>query len=179
MGRGNGVITVDMRHLILISAGAILLAGCAQLGIGAGARKVPDATEAVSPADAPPPDATLTSAPPPPKAAKTADALDTTSAAQRAAAAKPVAAAEKSKSLGKTTVSLGSPTEPGFWMKTPLVKSETKGRVTNPANGKSSAVTLLPIDGPATAGSRMSLPAMRLIGLPLTELTDVDVALEG
>ena len=43
-----------------------------------------------------------------------------------------------------------------------------QGRVTNPANGKSSLVTLIPLDGPATAGSRMSLAAMRLIDLSLT-----------
>ncbi|QUJ77993.1 hypothetical protein KDD17_08430 [Sulfitobacter albidus] len=125
------------------------------------------------------PDPELTAAPPPPPAAKTQEALDTTSAAQRAAAAAPAAPEETSKLLGTTVASLGSPTEPGFWLKTPLVKTETKGRVTNKANGKSSAVTLIPIDGPATGGSRMSLPAMRLIEASLTDLTEVEVTLEG
>ena len=59
------------------------------------------------------------------------------------------------------------------------MKSETKGRVTNKANGKSSAVTLIPIGGPATGGSRLSLPAMRLIEAPLTELTELEVTLGG
>jgi hypothetical protein len=66
-----------------------------------------------------------------------------------------------------------------LWLKTPLVSSEQQGRVTNPANGKSSLVTLIPIDGPATAGSRMSLAALRLIEASLTDLTEVEVALEG
>ena len=64
-------------------------------------------------------------------------------------------------------------------MKTPLVSTEQQGRVTNPANGKSSLVTLIPIDGPNTAGSRMSLAALRLIEASLTDLTEVEVALEG
>jgi hypothetical protein len=36
-------------------------------------------------------------------------------------------------------------------------------------------VTLLPIPGASTAGSRMSLDAMRQIGVPLTELVEVTV----
>ncbi len=118
-----------------------------------------------------------TAAPPPPPAARTAEALDTTTAEQRAAAAAPPEAPVKA--LGKTVVSLGSPTEPGLWLKTPLVSKEQQGRVTNPANGKSSVVTLIPIDGPATGGSRMSLAALRLIEASLTDLTEVEVALEG
>ncbi|MGJ8625484.1 MAG: hypothetical protein ACSHXB_00880 [Sulfitobacter sp.] len=118
-----------------------------------------------------------TAAPPPPRAATTAEALDTTTPEQRAAASAPATAPRKS--LGKTVASLGSPTEPGLWLKTPLVKVEAQGRVTNLANGKSSLVTLIPIDGPATAGSRMSLAALRLIDASLTDLTEVEVAFEG
>ena len=118
-----------------------------------------------------------TAAPPPPAAAQTAEALDTTTPEQRAAAAAPPEA--PSKVLGKTVATLGSPTEPGLWLKTPLVTSEQQGRVTNPANGKSSLVTLIPIEGPETAGSRMSLAAMRLIEASLTDLTEVEVSLEG
>ena len=118
-----------------------------------------------------------TAAPPPPPAARTVEALDTTTPEQRAAAVAPPAA--PSKVLGKTVVSLGSPTEPGLWIKTPLTKVETQGRVTNPANGKTSLVTLIPLEGPVTAGSRMSLPALRLIGASLTDLTEVEVALES
>ncbi len=119
----------------------------------------------------------VTSAPPPPPAARTVEALDTTTAAQRAAAVAPVAAG--ARLLGTTVASLGSATEPGLWMKTPLVKTEMQGRVTNPATGKSSTVMLIPIDGPPTAGSRMSLSALRLIGASLTDLTSVEVSTAG
>lgn len=164
---------------VLMVAG---LAGCAgvtdRLGLGDRFKRSSDPAaplDALAPASELPAE---TTAPPPPVAAKTAAALDTTTPEQRAAAA--VKAPEAtSKALGKTVVSLGSPTEPGLWLKTPLVKTETQGRVTNPANGKSSAVTLIPIDGPATAGSRMSLAALRLIEASLTDLTEVDVALES
>jgi len=148
-------------------------ATAAEAETGAPLDAIAPAETVVTPADLPP----ETSAPKPATTAKTAEALDTTTPEQRAAAAqKPQEAV--SKRLGKTVVSLGSPTEPGLWLKTPLVKAEAKGRVTNPANGKSSAVTLIPIDGPATAGSRMSLAALRVIEASLTDLTEVEVALE-
>ena len=89
------------------------------------------------------------------------------------------APASTGAALGTTVVSLGSATEPGLWLKTPLVDAEQPGRVTNPATGKSAAVTLIPLEGPATAGSRMSLPALRLIGASLTDLTTVEVSTEG
>ncbi|WP_299557978.1 hypothetical protein [uncultured Sulfitobacter sp.] len=158
------------------------LGACAQFGMGQPDDTVrPGAAAQVSVNDnaAVPSDSALTSAPPPPAAARTQEALDTTSAAQRAQAAAPAAKQTDSKLLGTTIASLGSPTEPGFWLKTPLVKDETKGRVTNKATGKSSAVTLIPIDGPASGGSRLSLPALRLIGASLTDLTEVEVTLEG
>lgn len=186
-------ITGRMKMILISCSVAVGLSGCARLGIPS-LGKAPDDTVVVAPevpvevvvpvaavtaAEAPPPDPKLTAAPPPPKAAKTAATLDTTTAAQKAAAAAPAAAPEVSKLLGTTDATLGSPTEPGFWLKTPLVKVETQGRVTNPANGKSSAVTLIPIDGPVTAGSRLSLPAMRLIEASLTDITRVEVKLEG
>ena len=181
-------------------AAILTLTACAQLGLGQpngmgaeapavqvdGAAAAPDAQVAASlpaatAADvaAVPADPVLTAAPRPPVVAKTQEALDTTTTAQRKEAAAPAAPAATAKSLGVTVASLGSPTEPGFWLKTPLVKSETKGRVTNKANGLSSAVTLIPIDGPVTGGSRMSLPAMRLIGASVTDLTEVEVTLGG
>lgn len=118
-----------------------------------------------------------TAAPPPLASAQTADALDTTTAEQRAAAAAPNSAPVQS--LGTTVVSLGSPTEPGLWIKTPLVSEAGQGRVTNPATGQSTLVSVLPLPGPKTGGSRMSLPALRLIGASLTDLTEVEVALDG
>ena len=97
----------------------------------------------------------------------------TTTIEERTAAAAVETGGETS--LGKTIVSLGDPTRPGFWIETPLVKAPGQGRVLYAATGQSSQVALIPIDGPATAGSRMSLPAMRLIGVPLTGLVEVDV----
>ena len=58
---------------------------------------------------------------------------------------------------------------------TPLVGASAKGRVTNSANGKSVEVDLIPISGPKSAGSRLSLAAMRSIEAPLTELPTVEV----
>jgi hypothetical protein len=114
--------------------------------------------------------AQLPAAPPP--AAKTVEEFDTTTPEQRAEA---TSASLSSDSLGRTVVSLGNPTEPGFWLKTPLVTEQGEGVVFNPATKKSVSVTLIPIDGPRTAGSRMSLPALRLIGAELGALTEVDV----
>ncbi|MFD2843127.1 hypothetical protein [Paracoccus cavernae] len=105
--------------------------------------------------------------------AKTAAQFDTTTTAQKAAAAAPPASAEKK--LGLTVASLGDPTQPGFWIKTPLVKSAGKGRIVNPANGKSAKVDLQPLAGPASSGSQVSLPALQLIGISLTDLPSVEV----
>ena len=180
--------------MVLVSAVVSIglsLGACAQLGVvppeGApGApdtnalpetNTLPEATAAdVAPLVA---DPALISAPPPPRAANTQATLDTTTQAQRKQAAARPAVAPQTKLLGTTVASLGSPTEPGFWLKTPLVTSQAEGRVTNTANGKSSAVTLLPIDGPETAGSRLSLPAMRLIEASLTDLTELEVISDG
>lgn len=172
-------------------AASLSLGACAQLGIGQPNNvqilepetqqpldaMVPQAEATEADVAAVPADPVMTSAPPPPPAAKTVQTLDTTTAEQRAEAAAPATPSATSKSLGTTIATLGSPTEPGFWLKTPLVKTETSGRVTNKANGKSSVVTLIPIDGPATGGSHMSLPAMRLIEASLTDLTEVEVTL--
>tara|TARA_R110002110_G_scaffold33925_2_gene115973 strand:- start:598 stop:1110 length:513 start_codon:yes stop_codon:yes gene_type:complete len=167
---------------IFLSATALTavlsLGACARLGIGqpedTGMPVQPAAPQAQTPADP-----ALTAAARPPTAANTQASLDTTTAEQRAQAAAAPAPQAVTKVLGTTVASLGSPTEPGFWLKTPLVTSQTAGRVTNKANGKSSAVTLIPIEGPATGGSRLSLPAMRLIEAPLTDLVDLTVTLDS
>lgn len=100
---------------------------------------------------------------------KTAAALDTTTAAQKAAAlAAPAAASERS--LGKVAVSLGSPAEPGIWLRSPLVKVAGKGRVET-AGGTSVAVDLLP----GASGAQLSLAAFRALGLSLTALPEVSV----
>jgi hypothetical protein len=174
-----------MKHYIIICALGLGLSACGTITDRLGLARPGAAGEAATTAAAMPEAVKIeqtvldpvTSAPPPPPAARTAEALDTTTAEQRAAAVAPVAAG--ARVLGTTVVSLGSATEPGLWMKTPLVKTEMQGRVTNPATGKSSTVMLIPIDGPATAGSRMSLSALRLIGASLTDLTSVEVSTSG
>jgi hypothetical protein len=164
-----------MKRFLTLST-VVALSGCATIEGLTDRAGIGRSGSAAAPAAAPAP-ARETSAPPPPANAQTAESLDTTTPEQRAAATAPPAT--PNRSLGTTVVSLGSAAEPGLWLKTPLVKAEQPGRVTNPATGKSSAVTLIPIDGPSTAGSRMSLGAMRLIGASLTDLTEVEVALEG
>ncbi len=77
--------------------------------------------------------------------------------------------------LGRSVATLGNAAEPGLWLKTPLVRATRPGRVHLPQTGKSVAVTLIPIEGPATAGSRLSLAAMQALGAPLTDLIEVDV----
>ncbi|WP_136442362.1 hypothetical protein [Pacificoceanicola onchidii] len=113
-------------------------------------------------------------APPPPPEARTVEEFDTTTAEDRAEAAAPPEPAGE-KSLGTTVASLGDVAKPGFWLETPLVSAPGKGRVVNPATGKSAQVDLIPIEGPATAGSRISLAAMRLIEAALTDLPTLEV----
>ncbi|MEM6760502.1 MAG: hypothetical protein AAF601_13585 [Pseudomonadota bacterium] len=78
--------------------------------------------------------------------------------------------------LGRTVASLGNAAEPGMWLKTPLVQEQISAQVFYPATGKSVAVTLIPTDGPAQSGSRLSLQAMRALGAPLTALPEIDVS---
>ena len=114
----------------------------------------------------------VTTAPPVPETARTVEEFDTTSAADRAEAIK---AAPGGRDLGLTIASLGAAGEPGFWLKTPLVSKPGKGRVVYAGSGKEVQVDLIPIEGPKTAGSRMSLAALRLIDAPLAGLAEVRV----
>ena len=77
--------------------------------------------------------------------------------------------------LGKTVASLGDPAKDGFWIETPLVTVAGKGRVRYPKSGREVKVDLIPITGPATGGSWLSLAVMRLLGAPLTALPEVEV----
>lgn len=73
-----------------------------------------------------------------------------------------------------TVAGLGDPGRAGLWMETPLVKSRRNARVIAP-NGRSVVLTLEPITGDTGAGSRLSIGAMRSLGLPLTELVELRV----
>lgn len=100
---------------------------------------------------------------------QTAAALDTTTAAQKEAALAAPAAASETE-LGKVAVSLGSPAEPGIWLRSALVTAPGKGRVVT-ASGASVAVDLLP----GTGSAQLSLAAFRALGLSLTDLPEVTV----
>jgi hypothetical protein len=78
--------------------------------------------------------------------------------------------------LGVTIASLGDATQPGFWLRTPLVTAAQKGRVSYAATGRSVDVDLIPIEGAETAGSRISLQAMMALGAGLTDLPELTVA---
>lgn len=106
--------------------------------------------------------------------ARTPEALDQSTDAERAVALENKAAG---RGLGETVAGLGNPSEPGFWLKTPLVKTETSGQIRDRVTGNSVAVTLIPIAGPETAGSRLSLAAMRALQVNLAGLITLDVSL--
>ena len=106
-------------------------------------------------------------------AAARPEAYDRSTAAEKAeASAAPMAQARR---LGSTVASLGNPTEQGFWIKTPLVKGAGKGRLVDPASGKSVNVDLIPLPGPESGGSQVSLAALQMLGVPLTGLPRLDV----
>lgn len=114
----------------------------------------------------------------PPAAARTVEQFDTTSAAQKqaaVAAAEEKAAKGEGRALGRTVATLGDAAQPGLWIKTPLVRAPASGRVLNRATGKAVVLELLPLSGPKTAGSHMSLAALRAIEAGLTDLTEVEV----
>lgn len=114
--------------------------------------------------------------PPPPATARTVTEFDTTSAEDRAGAVA-VSAAGSENALGRTLATLGAPTEPGIWLKTPLVTALSKGRVTY--EGRTINIELRPSGGAAGSGSQISLAAMRLLEAPLTGILDLQVAAIG
>lgn len=147
-----------LRLLLLVALA--LPAGCGRLNLPFLKHRTP----APAAADAPPP------APPTaPPGARTADALDTTTEAERKAAT--AAPAAEGRLLGRTIVSLGNPAEPGFWLRSPLVKAPGKGRAVIDG-GASVQVELRP---GAAGASQLSLSAYRALGLGLTDLVEVTV----
>lgn len=75
----------------------------------------------------------------------------------------------------ETLATLGNAAEPGLWLRTPLVAVGGPGRVTSVETGRSVDVTLIPIDGPPTAGSRASLATLQALGVPLTAVAALRV----
>jgi hypothetical protein len=143
-----------MRYVIGIVGLALALSGCARVEQVFGRAPEPEAPRAEAP--------------------RTAETLDSTTAAERQAAVT-AASTGQGQDLGLTVASLGTPTEPGLWLKTPLVDAAAKGRVSDAATGKSVAVDLIPLDAPPGAGSRLSLAAFRAIGASLTALPELRV----
>ena len=112
-----------------------------------------------------------------PEAPRTVEDFDTTTEAERAVATAAAAAPSETeeRALGTTIATLGDPAEPGLWLATPLVAETGPGRLVYPESGESVLVELRPIGGPATAGSRISLPAIRLLGAPIAGLPEIEV----
>lgn len=162
--------------LVLIPLLAVSLAGCSS-PLFQGLKQSRPEPQLVLDAD---PDAALAddvkiTAPIPATSAQTPEQYDTTTPEERVAAAAAPEDEAGEKRLGETVASLGDPTKPGFWLETPLVSAPSQGRIHFAGSGKSAQVDLIPIDGPATAGSRISLAAMRLIDAPLTDLPTLQV----
>jgi len=111
----------------------------------------------------------------PPANARTVEDFDTTSGAQRIAAADTAGAMTAQTLLGRTVAALGNPAQAGFWLETPLVTAATPGRAISVETGETVLVDLIPISGPEGAGSRISLAALRLLGLSLTGLHELKV----
>ncbi|MEW2911788.1 hypothetical protein [Leisingera sp. JC11] len=98
------------------------------------------------------------------------------------AEAEPLAPASPSapsfRGSATTVASLGDPSLPGMWMETPLVAAEQQALIRSSRNTQV-VVTLKPIPGESSGGSRLSIGAMRALGLPLTELAEVQVLPAG
>lgn len=87
-----------------------------------------------------------------------------------------VSAGPAGGALGEVTVALGSPTDPGLWVKTDRVTADTPGTVQT-GTGEALAVTLRPLDG--DGGAQISLSALQALGLPLAGLHPVTLARAG
>ncbi len=133
---------------------------------------------------------------PPAEDARTVEELDTTTEEDRQAALAPPPEDEAAPTettttesntanttpapsgdgrLGTTVASIGDPTEPGFWIKTPLVSERQAGRLFYAASGRSVQVQLIPSGGAEGSGSSVSLAAMRLLDAPLEGLPELVV----
>ncbi len=105
----------------------------------------------------------------------TAETASNVSEAEIKAASQPTAV---SKDKGITIASLGLLNQDGLWLSTPLVTTETKGRVIVEKSGASLNVTLLPNGKASGSGSQMSIAAMQALGVPITDLVEVRVFIQ-
>jgi len=157
----------------------VTLAGCAQVEglFDPDAAKAPAASGDTAGAEqaAAAPDDPAQATRDPGATVRTADGFDTTTNAERAEAVATAQTTGGAAELGLTIASLGAPTEPGFWLKTPLADRPGKGRVDYPEKGTSVVVDLIALDASPGAGSQISLAAMRLIEADLTALPELRV----
>lgn len=162
-----------MKHIVAITVVGATLAGCSNFNLGGLRLGANQQTEAIAPAVGQ-------------SASEAGTAIETNGVRplarpdvvenQVVVENTAVSAAQKANGpLGRTIASLGNPAETGLWLKTPMVQTEQTGRVSY--NGTTIDAILIPIDGAATAGSRMSLQAFQALGAPLTDLVEVNVAL--
>ncbi len=157
-----------MKTLFVLGVSTVVLTGCGMMPDGLfGNRDRPEPLVEATPEDVP--EGAI------PENARTVEEFDTTSAGDRAAALEGADASGAERNLGLTIASLGDVTEPGIWLKTPLVSEPGKGRVEFVQAGTAVAVDLIPLEGEAGAGSRISLAAMRLLEADLTSLPELRV----
>lgn len=173
-GAGVGARFWRMKYIVLPVV-LVGLSGCASPSLqGIFSTNAPEFAPTVEVSAPAPVIETLdpTPPPPPPANANTVAEFDTTTAQDRAEAlAAPEPAGETS--LGKTLASLGSPSDPGIWLKTPLVDALTAGRIDY--NGRSLNIELRPSGGEIGSGSQISLPAMGLLNASLTDIIELTV----
>jgi hypothetical protein len=167
----GGDIGRSVMNIRIVIPAVLVLAGCSDMPLVTKQPEPAVQEEVLRPKARPD---TLTA---PPANARTVEQFDTTTAEERAEAAAPSTSGETK--LGDTVASLGDPSKPGFWLETPLVSQRVTGRVFFPGSGRSAQVDLLPIAGEATAGSRISLAAMRILEAPLTDLPTIQVFTGG
>ncbi len=159
-----------LRFRILVCVTSVALAGCAE-------NRMTSPGPSVAPVEVAAGEAPGTAAGAPSKSAVTAEQFDTTSAAERDAAAEAPPVSSEVR-LGTTIASLGNPSDPGFWAETGLVDKVTAGRLEYPQAGTSVKVELRPSGGAPSSGTRVSLPALRVLEAPLTALPEL-VVFEG
>lgn len=144
-------------------AAAVMLAGCEGTALGGGGNT-----------------GGMAGAKPAPRTAASVQSTETTAAgtvtpvAPTDTAAGAAVASGAAGRLGSTVVSLGAAGQAGNWLKTPLVKARTNGRVVNAETGKSAQVVLLPLAG-GGSGSQASIGTMQALGAELTDLPTVEV----
>lgn len=148
-----------MKYMLLIAVVAV--AGCDQV------RSTTDRVEGWFSSNPEPAENTVEEA----SAVEVSAASEEVEATQRAAAQR----LETWTGAKQTIAGLGDPTKGGIWMETPLVQVERTGRVVARKTGASATVTLIPIPGDPTAGSFLSLEAMRKLLAPLEQLIELDV----